>query len=322
LDFGERILRRRFSLGFSNVLRALRIFKIPSRSIFFFSRFNAFSSGSCSLISTFSTDNHLSFKLSKSSRIISKTPPLRKEKVLLAGSLIRTTITPMILSAFEALLASVFPSECQNCGQTLTPSRTKLCQGCFAHLAEHELAWEDAWYPTPIHSIRSAWSALRYRGPVKDYLQRIKFKHEFYLLEPLAQSASGLFEALTSETDYHAMIPMPIDLPGRWNRRFNQTEVLASCLRSAKKIPIWSHILYKRWGFRSQHGLSKEERKWNLFGAFGVKQAHFVRGKTFLLIDDIVTTGATASEAARLLLNHGAKQVDLFTLARSEKQVR
>ncbi|HRK61885.1 MAG TPA: phosphoribosyltransferase family protein [Candidatus Omnitrophota bacterium] len=228
----------------------------------------------------------------------------------------------MILSAFEALLASVFPSECQDCGQALTPPQNKLCQGCYAHLAEYELAWEDAWYPSPIQGIRSAWSALRYRGPVKDYLQRIKFKHEFYLLEALTQRTSKLFEAVTSETDYHAMIPMPIDFPGRWNRRFNQTEVIASYLCRAKKVPICANTIYKRWGFRPQHGLNKEERKWNLFGAFGVKSARAVRGKTFLLIDDIVTTGATASEAARLLLNHGAKQVDLFTLARSEKQIR
>ncbi len=228
----------------------------------------------------------------------------------------------MILTAFEALLASVFPSECQGCGKTQSPSPGNLCQGCFTLLAEQEFAWEDRWHPAPIAGIRSAWSALRYWGAVKDLLLRIKFKHEFYLLEALALRSSGLFEAVLAETDYDAVIPMPIDFPGRWSRRFNQTEILADYFCRGGKAPVQTGILSKRWGFSPQHGLSKEERKWNLFGAFNIKHPGRVRGKTFLLLDDIITTGATASEAARLLLKHGAKQVDLFTLARSEKQAR
>lgn len=228
----------------------------------------------------------------------------------------------MILTAFEALVASVFPAECQGCGKPLIPSQSKLCQGCFTHLSEHDFSWQNAWHPDTLPGIRCAWSALPYRGIVQDYLRRIKFKHEFYLLDLLVLRARPLFNAITSESRYDAVIPMPIDFPGRWNRRYNQTEILASSLCREKKVPIWSKILYKRWGFRSQHGLGKEERKWNLFGAFGTKHPRLIRGKSFLLIDDIITTGATASEAARTLLNQGAKQVDLFTLARSEKQVR
>lgn len=139
-------------------------------------------------------------------------------------------------------------------------------------------------------------------------------------METLAQAAFPIWNAVLSEVSYDAVIPMPIDWPGRLNRRYNQTEVLADYLNSQKKFPLEKNILRKIWGRRSQSGLNQAARQWNLFGAFHVKNSRVISGKKILLIDDMITTGATAEEAARLLSKHGALHVDLFTLARSEKQ--
>lgn len=236
---------------------------------------------------------------------------------MLAGSVIRNRIPAMISMTFEAFLASLFPAECQNCGLNLSGAEKTLCGSCLPPLLEHRVSFEDAWQDPAIPHVRSAWASFRYQGPVRTLLQRVKFKHEFYLLEPLSQMAAGLFQAIVSDVHYDALIPMPVDWTRRFARRFNQSEILTQNLARWTRVPAESRLLYKKIHSRPQSGLPSEERRWNLFGAFGIHKPNLVSGKSFLLIDDIVTTGSTASEAAKTLLDHGAKRVDLFALARS-----
>ncbi len=214
-------------------------------------------------------------------------------------------------------MSSLFPAECQTCGKDLPLREKTLCRACLAPLLEHKVAFQDALQEPAIAHVRSAWAAFRYQGPVRTLLQRLKFKHEFYLIEPLSQMAANLFQAVVSDTRYDALIPMPVDWTRRFARRFNQSEILAQSFAQWSRVPVESRLLYKKIHSRPQSGLSKEERRWNLFGAFGIRNPSHVTGKSFLLIDDIVTTGSSASEAAKTLLDCGAKHVDLFTLARS-----
>ncbi len=218
---------------------------------------------------------------------------------------------------FETFLSSLFPAECQTCGKDLPMREKTLCRACIVPVMEHQVSFQDALQEPAIPHIRSAWAAFRYQGPVRTLLQRVKFKQEFYLLEPLSRMAANLFQAVVSDTQYDAIIPMPVDWTRRFARRFNQSEILAQNLAQWGRVPVESRLLYKKIHSRPQSGLSKEERRWNLFGAFGVRGSAAVSGKSFLLIDDIVTTGSSASEAAQTLLNAGARRVDLFTLARS-----
>jgi len=223
----------------------------------------------------------------------------------------------MISFNFEALLASLFPAECQTCGQTLPAHKKTLCAACLAPLSEHRLSFDDAWQEPAIAHIRSSWSAFRYQGPVRALLQRIKFKHEFYLLDPLCQMSAGLFQAIVSDSHYDALIPMPVDWTRRLARRYNQSEILTQSFARWSRVPVETRLLYKKVHSQPQSGLSKEARRWNLFGSFGIHPSKNVFGKSFLLIDDIVTTGNTASEAAKTLMAGGAKRVDFFALSRS-----
>jgi competence protein ComFC len=222
----------------------------------------------------------------------------------------------MISFNFETFLATLFPAECQTCGKNLASREKTICPACLAPLLEHRISFEESLISGPSH-VRSAWAAFRYQGQIRTLLQRIKFKHEFYLIEPLSQMAAGLFQAVISDVHYDALIPMPVDWTRRLNRRFNQSEILTQSLAKWGRVPTQNHILYKKIHSHPQSVITKEERMWNLFGAFGVRNQRLVEGKSLLLIDDIITTGSSASEAAKTLLDHGAKRVDLFTLARS-----
>ncbi len=216
---------------------------------------------------------------------------------------------------FERLLPIFFPADCQNCRENLPAGEKILCSICINQLTEHRIPFQQSWVEPSIPSIRNAWTAFQYQEIIRDLLQRVKFKHEFYLLQPLSKMAASLFQAIVSDLYYDGLIPMPVHFFRRWNRRFNQSEILAQNLAVWCQTPILPNLLYKKVDTHAQSEMNKEARRWNVFGAFGVRHPEAVQGKSFLLIDDIVTTGSTASEAAQTLLKHGAKRVDLFALA-------
>lgn len=225
----------------------------------------------------------------------------------------------MIFRAFDNLIARFFPAECPICLKSLQGGERELCLSCLPKLHEQALAPRNAWHPTRIRGIQTAWSAFHYQGPVREMFHRIKFEHEFYLLKPLCRAAIPFFNAILAESRYDMVIPMPLSWKERWSRRFNQTEIMADHLLSNASVPLAQAVLSKKRTARPQSSLRSEERHWNLFGAFDILSPKKVSGKSILLVDDIITTGATAAEAARTLIQHGASQIDLFTLARTEK---
>jgi len=100
-------------------------------------------------------------------------------------------------------------------------------------------------------------------------------------------------------------------------RHFNQAEVLATMLGPDLTPPIERSLLVKRRSIPSQTSLNQCERAINVYGAFKLKHPAKALNGSFLLVDDVLTTGATANETARLLKLHGAKRVDFLALART-----
>jgi len=99
-------------------------------------------------------------------------------------------------------------------------------------------------------------------------------------------------------------------------REFNQSAVLATGLAQQLGSAVWEQVLQRTRWTRPQVELSGDERRRNVRDAFRVTDAARLQGKALLLVDDVLTTGATISEAARALKAAGAAQVDVFALAR------
>jgi ComF family protein len=118
-------------------------------------------------------------------------------------------------------------------------------------------------------------------------------------------------------TDY--LLAVPLHKVKQRQRQFNQAHLLAEGLARTFSKPLMDSLLIKARSTPAQVSLSQRERLKNILGTFKVnlKPLPILKGKTILLIDDVFTTGATANECARLLREAGAKQVDIFTLARS-----
>ena len=118
--------------------------------------------------------------------------------------------------------------------------------------------------------------------------------------------------------DADLIVPVPLHRWRLWRRRFNQSALLALKLGRESGIEVVPDLLMRKRATPTQRGLSAGERRRNVAGAFALRPVHTQRaqGARVLLIDDVLTTGATVEEAARVLRRAGVVRIDVLTLAR------
>jgi ComF family protein len=117
-------------------------------------------------------------------------------------------------------------------------------------------------------------------------------------------------------------VPIPLDARKLRQRGFNQTVLLAGPLLRAWRLPLDCSVLNKARGRPTQASLSLEERRKSLRGAFlpvGERSRSRIADRRVLLLDDVMTTGATVREGARVLLEGGAAEVHVAVLARTDR---
>jgi ComF family protein len=149
-----------------------------------------------------------------------------------------------------------------------------------------------------------------YEGILAEAINRFKFQGIKRLAGPLGALLPDL-----DASGIDAVVPVPLSVTGLRNRGFNQSLLLAKAFSDRKKIPLVMDGLLKCRETGPQIGLSAKERAKNLRGAFS-SPGRF-DGMRVLLVDDVMTTGSTANECAKQLLNAGADDVSVLTLARA-----
>ncbi len=125
--------------------------------------------------------------------------------------------------------------------------------------------------------------------------------------------------ALPREEQLDLVVPVPMHWWRKWNRGFNQAELLARVVGRRTGIPV-ARALKRRRSTLSQAGLTLAQRRENLTGVFRVPARNRMEGRRVLLVDDVFTTGATASACAAALKRAGARSVVLLTLARVDRR--
>ena len=155
-----------------------------------------------------------------------------------------------------------------------------------------------------------------YEGPLRRLIHLFKFEG----VQPLAKPLGGFLAlALPRETNFDAIVPMPLHWRRRWERGFNQSELLAEEIGRRWNAPVRRVVKRKR-ATAPQAGLTSAQRRLNVRGAFSVKPGTSLKGLRILLVDDVLTTGATASACARVLKRAGASHVSFLALARRDRR--
>ncbi len=169
---------------------------------------------------------------------------------------------------------------------------------------------------------RRARAAVRYDDIARTLVHALKYGDRLELAPLMGRWVARAGHELLAQAD--AIVPVPLHWRRLWLRRFNQSMLLAKAVSHVSGIPLAETALKRVKATAQQVGLSKTERAQNVQGAFRVfpngKAA--VAGRRLILVDDVLTSGATVDACARALLRAGAAHVDVLVFARVVDAVR
>ncbi len=159
-------------------------------------------------------------------------------------------------------------------------------------------------------------AAMRFSDVARDLVHLLKYGDRLDLVKPFASWMSRADDELLRDAD--ALIPVPLHWTRLFQRRFNQSAELARAISRRRSVPVIDNVLTRIRATPPQVGLARDERAKNMHGAFSVEKSlrGEIKGKRIVLVDDVLTTGATANACARILRRAGASRVDVLTLAR------
>jgi len=208
----------------------------------------------------------------------------------------------------KRLLNVLFPPRCVLCRKILQKDETDLCKDC----REHQPLYDKS----KIHlSFLAQWTGLWY---YKENVRSSILRYKFYGRRSYGQSYGKLLamKLLTDGfNDADVLTWVPISRRRKRTRGYDQVEILGRVVAAELGMPLMSTLRKIRHTKPQSTMGDAAHRRANVLGAYTVMDSELIRGKRVLLLDDILTTGATASECARVLLTAGAKEVKLATLA-------
>jgi ComF family protein len=156
-----------------------------------------------------------------------------------------------------------------------------------------------------------------YEGVLRKLIHLYKYGRIKTLARPLGDLLAA---ALPRDQEFDAVVPVPLHWRRQWQRGFNQSELLARTIAHRTGIPV-VQALRRAQATLTQASLSNTNRRRNVAEAFRCRRNVLVEGKRVLLIDDVMTTGATAASCARALKRAGARKVALLTVARVDRRM-
>jgi ComF family protein len=157
-----------------------------------------------------------------------------------------------------------------------------------------------------------------YEGVLRELILRCKHQSGESLAEVLGALWAECAHNGLRELGAEVVVPIPLHWWRRWTRGYNQSEALARALATGLRLPILPHVLRRIRNTPHQTQQTPSARRDNVRNAFVARSAAQIARKTVLLVDDVLTTGATASDAARALRAAGAGRVIVAVLAHSQ----
>jgi ComF family protein len=159
-------------------------------------------------------------------------------------------------------------------------------------------------------------AAVRYGDVARDLVHRLKYGDRLDLAISMGRWMARAGRELLDDAD--ALVPVPLHWRRLWGRRFNQAAALAKAAAADSGVPVLTGALRRMRATSQQVGLSRSARAMNVQGAFAVTEdgKATIHGKRLVLVDDVLTSGATVDACARALLRAGARNVDVLVFAR------
>ena len=228
----------------------------------------------------------------------------------------------------RAILDLALPPQCLACEKPVAQSGG-LCVACWSGLKLIERPYcERLGTPFPADfgpgllspaaiakppDFDRARAVARFDGAARDLVHRLKYADGVHLARPLGAMMARAGHELLEEGAL--ILPVPLHRGRLWSRRFNQSALLAREVARISGAELRLDAVLRVKATRPQVGLTQAQRAENLSGAFRVADRAAIAGRRVVLVDDVVTTGATVGRLARLLRRAGAASIDVLTFA-------
>ena len=234
--------------------------------------------------------------------------------------------------AKRATLDLLYPRVCVGCGVASPEPFDFICWDCWSDAAkieapycdrcgdpiagsvEHEYTCYACSASTPV--FEGARSAARYDGVVGEALRQLKYEKALWLAPDLAELLRGCLAAEFSTLDFDVIVPVPLFHVRRRARGYNQSAALARELGRQLGVPVAPAALRRIRPTSTQTNLTAPQRLSNVTNAFESRKRKRLAGLRVLLVDDVMTTGATVNACAKALKKGGAGTIHALTVAR------
>jgi len=205
---------------------------------------------------------------------------------------------------------------CGHCWSRVREISWPRCSRCGHAIDSHTCRWCHN-LPPFVRSARSyCWIGP---GTGKQIVHSLKYDGWTRVAEEMAERMSHVSVPPDVKLERTALVPVPLSRNRQRERGFNQSELIAAALAKFWRIPVWPGALSRQTSTRSQTQLTPGERLGNVAGAFSVPAAQcaILRGAHLVLVDDVVTTGATLRASASALFAAGARTISYMTFGRA-----
>jgi ComF family protein len=207
---------------------------------------------------------------------------------------------------------------CESCRKNLFTDPHAVCPHCAATIGPHGAP--DGFCPSCRDEHYPFERVVRlgpYAGTLRDVILQLKHHSNEGLAELVGETWVRQAKALFDELQVDSVVPIPLHWWRRWQRGYNQSAALAHGIAGVLGLPLETSWLRRVRNTPMQTKTSLVARRDNVRGAFRVRRGLALEGRSILLVDDVLTTGATSSEAARSVRKAGAKRVIVAVLARA-----
>lgn len=235
-----------------------------------------------------------------------------------AAAVVDLVFPPRCVACWTPLAVSVPPLLCCTCTDTLFEDAVQRCSRCAA-ASEFQPDGPNCvhCHSRPLH-FDQAVTLGSYDAALREAVLRIKRPRDEPLAVALAELVWQRHGPQFLEWNIDLVTPVPMHWRRRWSRGANSPHVLAEALAQRLGVSCVARGLRRRRFTQVQAHLEREDRQRNVRGAFALGGGHIWAGRRVLLVDDILTTGATCSEAARMLKRAGADWVAAAIVARAQ----
>ena len=211
----------------------------------------------------------------------------------------------------EKILDLIFPPVCGICNKEIN---TYLCKNCEEEINKITCVGENKYSNK---NFSTHMYLFNYEGIIRSKIISYKFDDKPYLYKSFCEIFVKNKKVCEFLKNYDIIISVPMYKKKKNQRGYNQSELIArEIAKKVKNIEYRSDILLKIKNTANQSLLNKEQRQENLKNAYEVKNKEYISNKNILIFDDIYTTGSTANECSKMLVEAGARSIGILTIAK------